>query len=239
MRPVADELAPGSDYGPFRIEGILGRGGMGVVYRAREKALDRVVALKLISSDFAVSQDWRDRFQREARLGAALEHPNIVPVYAAGEIEGRLFISMRFIDGVDLGSLVARSGGLPPARAVDIAERVAEALDTAHDKGLVHRDVKPANILVGPDDRDGRPQVYLTDFGLTRRSADQGMTRTGTLLGTVFYMAPEQIEGGDDVDGWDDAETLTRAGKILIRGAYLLARSSGVNRIQGGSVQIN
>ncbi len=194
-----DDLTPGSRLGPYVIEGVLGRGGMGTVYRAREAALDRVVALKLISTSFSADRDWRERFQREARLGAALEHAHIVPVYAAGEIEGRLFISMRFIDGVDLNSLVSRAGALHPARALDIIEPVAEALDAAHDAGLVHRDVKPANILVGPDDRDGRPRVYLTDFGLTRRSSEQGMTRTGTLLGTVFYMAPEQVEGRDDV----------------------------------------
>src|SRR3954447_4645673 len=178
----------------YRIEALAGEGGMGVVYRATQLALGRPVAVKLISPKLAANPRFRERFQRESRLAASIDHPNVIPVYEAGEADGSLFLSMRWVEGSDLETLIRRSGGMEPERAVRIVCQVAAALDAAHGRRLVHRDVKPANVLVVGD--RGDEHVYLTDFGLVKRMSGTGqLTRSGQLLGTIDYIAPEQIQG--------------------------------------------
>ena len=187
-------LSPGSELGGYRLESIAGQGGMGIVYRATQLALDRPVAMKLIAPALAEDETFRERFKRESRLAAAIDHPNVIPVYEAGEADGHLFIAMRYVEGTDLGTTIARDGRLTPAEAIRTVEQIAAALDAAHRRGLVHRDVKPANVLISGDERR---HVYLTDFGLTKNmtSAGGGPTKTGQLLGTLDYAPPEQIEG--------------------------------------------
>ena len=179
---------------------------MGVVYLAEQEALRRQVAVKVISSQFAGDPAFRRRFERESRLAAAIDHPNLVPIHAAGEDDGRLFIVMRFIAGTDLRVVLAEEGALPQARAVEIVSAVAAGLDAAHAAGLVHRDVKPANVLLATD--ADRPWAYLTDFGLTKEvSSQSGITISGQWVGTVDYIAPEQLEHGQ-VDGRADVYAL-------------------------------
>src|SRR3954452_20634437 len=158
----------GASVAGYRIEEVAGRGGMGVVYRARQVALDRVVALKLIAPELSGDESFRARFARESRIAASLDHPNVIPVYEAGEDGDRLFIAMRFVEGTDLAQMLASGGALDPALAAELVAQAASALDAAHEHGLVHRDVKPANLLVTGED-SARPHVYLTDFGLARR----------------------------------------------------------------------
>jgi hypothetical protein len=195
-------LRAGDSLGGYVLESEVARGGMGVVYRARDEALGRTVALKVIATSVAHDAVFRQRFEREWRAAARLEHPNAVPVYRAGEDDGRLFLAMRFIDGRDLATEVRERSGLPPLEAAQIISQVAGALDAAHALGLVHRDVKPANILLGR--QDGTVQSYLADFGLTvDHDAQAGLTRTGQVVGTVAYMAPERIRGGTVDSGAD------------------------------------
>ena len=190
---MASELPSGSTFAGYRIEGVCGRGGMGVVYKATQMHLERVVALKLITPDLADDSDFRERFKRESMTAARIEHPNVIPVYEAGEADDRLFITMRFVEGTDLRGLIRSAGRLEPARAAAIVAQVAAALDAAHGRGLVHRDVKPANVLVAGHEDD---HAYLTDFGLTKSvSSVAGLTRTGQFIGTPDYAAPEQIQG--------------------------------------------
>src|SRR3954463_14780890 len=164
---------------------------MGGGYRATELRLGRPVALKLIAADRAADPAFRARFEREARLTAAIDHPNVIPVYAAGEDDGPLYLVMRWVAGTDLQALVRAEGRLAPQRAALIVEQVAAALDAAHDAGLVHRDVKPANVLLNAGDH-----VYLSDFGLTRTvDSETVVTDTNEWLGTVDYMSPEQLDG--------------------------------------------
>jgi serine/threonine protein kinase len=175
----------------YRIESLLGRGGMGVVYLATDERLKRRVALKLIAPELAADTRFRERFLRESELAASLDHSHVVPVYAAGELEGQLWIAMRYVQGTDLRTLLERDGPLEPARALELVGQIAAALDTAHAHGLVHRDVKPANVLV--TEEDGEEHAYLSDFGLARSpeaTEDPGGTH---LSGTVDYTAPEQI----------------------------------------------
>ena len=196
-------LAVGDVFVNHRIEAIAGRGGMGVVYRAIDRDLDRTVALKVISPALAERADFRSRFVAESKAAASIEHPNVIPVYYAGEREGVLFIVMRYVDGLDLQALVRACGRLDPMRAVRIVAQVADALDAAHERGLVHRDVKPANILLGAGDH-----AYLTDFGLTKRAAANGRPAIrGGWAGTPGYLAPEQILG-EHVDGRADVYAL-------------------------------
>jgi serine/threonine protein kinase len=174
----------------YRIEDVAGRGGMGVVYRAQHMHLGRTVALKLLNPELAASEEFRERFIREARAAAELEHPNIVPVYDAGEVEGRLYLAMKFIEGTDLAQLLEQETKLSPDRVMPLLEQLADALDAAHANGLIHRDVKPANALLEGD------RLYLTDFGLTRRvDSTRPLTATGRAVGTAAYLAPEQIRG--------------------------------------------
>jgi serine/threonine protein kinase len=184
-------LDVGSEIAGYRIESVIGRGGMGVVYLADHLRLKRKVALKVLAPELSADERFRDRFIKESELAASLEEPNIVPIYDAGEAEGHLYIAMRYVQGTDLKALIDEEGALDPTRAATIVSQVASALDAAHDKGLVHRDVKPANVLLDRGDR-----AYLTDFGLTkRRESVSGLTKTGQFLGTVDYAAPEQFEG--------------------------------------------
>ena len=187
------QLEAGSAFGAYRIEGVLGRGGMGVVYRATQVALERVVALKVLAPELAGDDEFRARFQRESRLLASIDHPNVMPIHEAGELDGTLFLSMRYAQGVDLRELLRIEGRLEPERALTIVDQVAAALDAAHAKGLVHRDVKPANILI--ERRGEGEHVFLSDFGLTKQIGDPAgdLTKTGEWLGTVDYVAPEQV----------------------------------------------
>jgi YVTN family beta-propeller protein len=187
------DLPIGTVIAGYRIESVAGRGGMGVVYRATQLGLDRQVALKLIAPEMADDALFRERFKRESRTTASIDHPNVIPVYEAGEADGKLFIAMRYVEGTDLRELIRREGRVSPERTVRIVEQVAAALDAAHRRGLVHRDVKPANALIT---EDGEEHVYLTDFGLTKHAASVGgMTKTGQFVGTPDYTAPEQIKG--------------------------------------------
>jgi hypothetical protein len=181
----------GTQFAGYRIEGVVGRGGMGVVYRATELALDRPVALKLIAPEFAGDDSFRERFLRESRLAASIDHPGILPVYAAGEADGELFLATRFVTGTDLRSLI-NEGPLTGERAIALLGQVADALDAAHGRGLVHRDVKPGNVLV-----DTADHCYLCDFGLTTQLVDGATTGTSRLAGSLDYLAPEQIRTGD------------------------------------------
>jgi hypothetical protein len=181
----------GTQFAGYRIEGVVGRGGMGVVYRATELALDRPVALKLIAPEFAGDDSFRERFLRESRLAASIDHPGILPVYAAGEADGELFLATRFVTGTDLRSLIDE-GPLTGERAIALLGQVADALDAAHGRGLVHRDVKPGNVLV-----DTADHCYLCDFGLTTQLVDGATTGTSRLAGSLDYLAPEQIRTGD------------------------------------------
>jgi CheY-like chemotaxis protein/predicted Ser/Thr protein kinase len=182
----------------YRIEALAGRGGMGVVFRAEHLHLGRHVALKVLTADLAGNRSFRQRFIREAQTAARLDHPNIVPVFDAGEVEGLLYIAMKFIDGTDLGAVLDAEDRLSPQRTVDLLADIADALDVAHGAGLVHRDVKPGNVLVD------NVRSWLTDFGLTKRIASRtALTAAGRTVGTAAYLAPEQIRG-QDVDARTD-----------------------------------
>jgi len=184
------DLLPGAEIAGCRIEAVAGRGGMGIVYRATQLSLGRPVAVKLIASDRAGDPGFRERFERESRVAAAIDHPNVIPVYAAGEEGGHLYLVMRYVKGIDLQGLLARERRLPPDRVAAIACQVGAALDAAHAAGLVHRDVKPANVLLNGE------HAYLADFGLSQLvGTDTRLTSTGQWIGTVDFMAPEQFSG--------------------------------------------
>ena len=188
-------LAPGANVGDFVVERLLGWGGMGVVYLARQPGLDRVVALKVIDPSREEDEGLRMRFERETRIAASIDHPHVLPIYEAGEAEGVLYLAMRFVDGSDLRTVLAREGKLDLERAARITRQVAGALDAAHARGLVHRDVKPANVLLTTGDPE---HAYLTDFGVAKRTATAtDLTRAGALIGSVDYVPPEQIQGRD------------------------------------------
>jgi protein kinase-like protein len=193
----------GSDFLGYRIEELIGRGGMGVVYRAYDLRLKRTVALKLVAPSLARDERFRERFARESELVMSLEHPNVVPIYDAGDVDDRVYLAMRLVDGTDLGSLLCIEGSLDPGRTMAICAQIASALDAAHARGLVHRDVKPSNVLL-----DNSEHVYLADFGLTRRlddpPGDPGEDRS---LGTPAYLAPEQLDG-EPLDGRTDVYSL-------------------------------
>lgn len=202
LSAVDSDLEAGDVFAGYRVTGVAGRGGMGVVYEAQQLDLERPVALKLIATPLARDEAFRERFVRESRAAAAIDHPNVIPVYSAGEDGGRLYLAMRFVDGEDLRSLVQREGPLEPARAASIIAQIGSALDAAHARGLVHRDIKPANVLL---DRD---HAYLTDFGLTKRlTGETTMTGSGRWVGTLGYIAPEQIRG-EGVDARADVYAL-------------------------------
>lgn len=188
-------LAAGTTIGSYSIESVLGRGGMGEVYLATDESLGRKVALKLLTPELAADEGFRQRFIAESRTAASMDHPHIVPIYESGEIDGRLFLAMRYVAGADLGAIIAREGPLQLSRAIGLLRGIADALDAAHERGLVHRDVKPSNILVARTSH-GDEHAYLADFGLTKHlGPDAGFTRSGELVGSVDYISPEQIQG--------------------------------------------
>jgi serine/threonine-protein kinase len=214
---MAEDTRVGTELAGYQIEGVIGRGGMSVVYLAEHVRLGRKVALKVLAPELAGSERFHDRFMRESKLAASIDHPNIVPIYDADEAEGVLYIAMRYVEGSDLKQAIRdqgqlepkrtsaiRDGGrLEPLRVSAIVDQVASALDAAHARGLVHRDVKPANVLLTPEDH-----AYVSDFGLTKRAVSvSGLTETGQLIGTIDYVAPEQIKG-DPVDQRADVYSL-------------------------------
>ncbi len=202
----SSDTVVGSELAGYVVEALIGRGGMGAVYRAREVGLERKVALKVIASELAEDSRFRERFLRESRIAASLDHPHIVPIFQAGDEDGVLYLAMRYVDGTDLAKLISREGALEPARAISLLEQVAEALDAAHEKGLVHRDVKPSNVLIAA--AAGKEHCYLADFGLTKRTGSlSGVSAPGDVVGTLEYVAPEQITG-DDVDARADVYSL-------------------------------
>ncbi|MET0455403.1 MAG: protein kinase, partial [Mycobacterium sp.] len=199
------ELHAGDVLGGVRIDAVAGRGGMGIVYRGTELGLKRTVAIKLVRGDLAGNAEFRARFTRESEIAASLDHAHVIPVFAAGEDQGRLYVTMRYVDGTDLREEINRRGRLDPYFAATVISQIASALDAAHRRGLVHRDVKPANILLA--DSDGRPHAYLTDFGVSRAAQSDGLTQAGAMVGTDDYMAPEQFEN-KGVDGRSDVYAL-------------------------------
>lgn len=193
MSDDGGEVRVGSQFGPYRIKRLLGRGGMGEVFEAENTAMQRVVALKLISQRYSQDPAFRKRLQREARIAGRLQEPHVVPVHGAGEIDGRLYVDMRLIDGTDLQTVLKDDGPMTPARAVVVVRQVAAALDAAHAAGVIHRDIKPANILLTGDDF-----AYLVDFGIASAAVEDKLTELGDVLGTWTYMAPERFSGGAD-----------------------------------------
>jgi protein kinase-like protein len=199
----------GTEFAGYRIEAQLGRGGMSVVYRAENSRLGNRVALKLIAPELAQDEKFRERFVRESRVAAGLNHPNVIPIYDAGDEEDLLYIAMRYVPYLDLKGLIQHDAPFSLDQSISIVAQVASALDAAHAQGLIHRDVKPANILVEPRaERDLNHHVYLSDFGLTKHSASEsGLTGTGLFVGTVDYVSPEQVRG-EPIDGRTDIYSL-------------------------------
>jgi DNA-binding NarL/FixJ family response regulator len=226
---VPQELTVGDTFAGHRIEELAGRGGMGVVFRATDLALDRPVALKLIAPDAALDPVFRARFEHECRAAASIDHPHAVEVFHAGEEDGVLYVTMRYVEGTDLGALLASESALEPARAVALVAQVAEALDEAHARGLVHRDVKPTNVLIA--ERGGLEHAFLTDFGLTKRSeGESGLTKPGFAMGTADYMSPEQARGSD-VDGRADIYALGCVLYKSLAGAVPFDRGSDLEKM--------
>jgi len=226
---VPPEPTVGSTFARHRIEAVAGRGGMGVVFRATDLALDRPVALKLIAPGVALDPVFRARFEHECRAAAAIDHPHAVEVFHAGEEDGVLYVTMRYVAGLDLGALLVRDQPVAPARAVRLIAQVADALDAAHERGLVHRDVKPTNVLIAL--RDGAEHAFLTDFGLTKRpDTGAGLTKPGFAMGTADYMAPEQARG-DDVDGRADLYALACVLFKTLTGAVPFDRGSDLKKL--------
>jgi tRNA A-37 threonylcarbamoyl transferase component Bud32 len=222
MSVVADTRI-GTILAGYRIEERIGRGGMSVVYRADDIRLKRNVALKLLASELAEDAAFRERFLRESELAASLDHPNVVPIYDAGEADGLLYIAMRYVEGTDLKRLLRRDGALPPERALDLAGQIASALDAAHTQGLVHRDVKPSNVLLA-----GGEHCYLADFGLSTSTSDRAaLSDPRQVLGTIDYVAPEQIRG-EEVTGAADVYSLACLLYECLTGRVPFRRSSDV-----------
>ena len=188
LLPRLADLPAGTRVGGYELDAVAGRGGMGIVYAARHVHLDRRVALKLLLPELAADEAFREGFLRESRIAASLDHPHVIPVYDAGEAEGLLYIAMKYLDGSDLATVLERDGPLEAERTLGLLDGVASGLDAAHAMGLVHRDVKPANILCDTD------RFYVTDFGLTRAAGGRRFFRDD-FAGTIDYVAPEQIEG--------------------------------------------
>ncbi len=226
--PARADVSPGDKVAGYLLEEQIGQGGMAVVYRAHDERLDRRVALKVLAPSLAADTAFRTRFIRESRAAATVEHPNIIPVYDAGDAGGCLFISMRYVQGGDVRSLLVGRKALPPARAWNIINQVASALDAAHTHNLVHRDVKPANMLIDGSVRDTgdaanasgpvTEHIYLSDFGISKQTVASNLTNTGQFLGTLDYIAPEQIEG-HGIDGRADQYSLACAAFELLCGA--------------------
>ncbi len=224
---MAPQLSPGTTFAGYRIEDVAGSGGMGIVYKATQIALGRRVALKLISAHLATDSSFRERFKREWLTAASIDHPNVIPLYEAGEADEHLFIAMRYVEGLDFAALITRELPFDPARAVTIVGKIASALDAAHKKGLVHRDVKPANILIAAED----DHPYLTDFGLTKSSTSQSaLTKTGMFVGSLDYTSPEQIRG-EAADARTDVYSLGCVLYQAVAGALPYDRDSDVAKM--------
>ncbi len=214
-------LAKGTTLAGYRLDGVLGKGGMGVVYEATQLSLNRTVALKVLAPHLSDDDAFRERFRREGQIQAAIDHPNIVTVYEAGETEHGLFIAMRLVRGPTLKDMIlARE--LDAGRSLRILRPVGDALDTAHDAGLIHRDIKPQNVLVA-----GRDHAYLADFGLTKAMGDTGLTRTGQFVGTLDYISPEQIRG-EQATGRSDVYALAAVLFECLSGVVPYPRDSDV-----------
>src|SRR5215472_4597881 len=217
--PTPGEPGIGELVAGYRLEELVGRGGMAAVYRAHDERLDRSVALKVLAPRLALDDGFRRRFIRESRVAAAVDHPNIVPIFDAGEAGGYLFIAMRFVQGRDVLTVLREEGSLPADRACHIVTQVAAALDAAHEQGLVHRDVKPANMLRDASGANQPDHVYLSDFGLSKHWVSSStLTSQGEFLGTMDYVAPEQIEG-HPVDGRTDQYALACSAFEMLTGA--------------------
>jgi serine/threonine protein kinase len=213
------DLAPGDQIAGYEIREQIGRGGMAVVYRALDLRLGRTVALKVLAPELGEDQLFRQRFIRESRAAAGVDHPHIIPVYEAGESAGVLFIAMRYVSGGDVRLLIEAEGLLSPSRAAEIASQTASALDAAHARGLVHRDVKPGNMLLGQASSNGHDHVYLSDFGLSKDSLNPStLTSTGQFFGTLDYVSPEQIQD-QPVDGRADQYALACSVVEMLTGA--------------------
>jgi DNA-binding beta-propeller fold protein YncE len=226
---VPEEFTAGSVIAGYRLEQRIGHGGMAVVFRAYDSRLDRQVALKILAPALARDVAFRRRFIRESRAAAAVDHPHIIPVFDAGQSAGVLFIAMRYVRGGDVHSLIERIGPLPVAQVAELVSQVASALDAAHARGLVHRDVKPANMLLDASPAAGRrDHVYLTDFGLSKAAATN-VTASGEFLGTLDYVAPEQIEGRRQLDGRSDLYALACSVFEMLAGEPPFRREQGVS----------
>jgi serine/threonine protein kinase len=198
----------GQDFAGYRLRAVLGRGGMSVVYEAENVRLGNTIALKVLSPELSSDDKFRARFLRESRIAASLNHPNVIPIYDTGPCEELLYIAMRYVAGSDLRTVLDKQGSIPPANALLLIGQAGRALDAAHRLGLVHRDVKPANVLIEPGADDEPDHVYLADFGITKHKlSNTGLTATGQLVGTIDYIAPEQIQGRS-VDGRADIYSL-------------------------------
>ena len=203
---MSPDFDVGSVFAGYRIDGSAGRGGMGVVYVATDVRLKRRVALKVITPELSRDPEFRQRFERESEIAASLRHPNVVTIFTAGEEQGQLFVTMDYVEGTDLREMIMTRGRLRPDLAAHLVGQVAAALDAAHSRGLVHRDIKPANVLISED--GAAPEAYLTDFGLSKLASNvAGLTRTGVILGTMDYIAPEQLQGAP-VDARTDVYAL-------------------------------
>ncbi len=222
------ESAVGSSFAEHRIDAVVGRGGMGVVFRATDLALARTVALKVIASQVGRDRLFQAHFARECRLAARIEHPHVVPIYSAGEAEGVAYLTMRYVDGPDLGGVIRREERLDAPRAVALLSQIAGALDEAHRLGVVHLDVKPANVLI---DRRGKVEhSFLTDFGLTKPLAEDSATETTLALGTIDYMAPERAQGLE-VDGHADVYSLGCLLFHMLTGRVVFERDNDLAKI--------
>ena len=223
------ELPVGSTFAGHRVDEVAGRGGMGIVYRATDLTLDRCVALKVLAPTLARDPTFRARFETECKLAAGLDHPHVVQIFHAGAERGALYLTMRFVEGTDLRALLAEEERLEPARAVELVAQVAGALGEAHRRGLVHRDVKPANVLIAI--RDDREHAFLTDFGVTLdRARTAELTQTGFAVGTADYMSPEQARGV----GVDARADIYALGCVLYRaltGAVVYDRESDIDKM--------
>jgi serine/threonine protein kinase len=217
----------GDEFGPYKIESALGRGGMGTVYLATHTRLERRVALKVIAPELADDPDFRARFLRESQLAASLDHPHVIPIYDADEVEGVLYLAMRYVDGPSLQSLIREREALSRADTLRIAEQIGGALDAAHAAGLIHRDLKPANILL----TKAEGHSYLCDFGLAKRTSSRGITHAGSFLGTVDYCSPEQIRG-EPLDGRADVYSFGCVLYHCLSGEPPYARESEVAVLQ-------
>lgn len=196
---MSSALSGGSEFAGYRVTGLLGRGGMGFVYEAEHLLLKRKAALKTLAPDLGGGSDFKERFIRESQTVASIDHPNIIPIYDAGDLDGVAYISMRFVKGPDLGRLIAEGGVHDPHVAVSTLEQVAGALDAAHAREIVHRDVKPPNVMI----EDGSGRIYLMDFGIAKQGGSRGLTQAGVFVGTVDYAAPEQIEAKETTSAAD------------------------------------